>query len=105
MTPKEFKKYSDENLKAVAKFISCTITIRTYDKKGNSKDEERSSTKPEREIIHNIAYAALWSYRWREDCNVDSILDVAEMTLKMFIPEANGYDTIYLPLKRAMGLI
>lgn len=97
MTPK----HTDKELHKIANEIAQNITIRSYDE-GNSVDTKRSTTKPEAEIISNIAFAALWAYRWRDNVNVDSILDVAEMTFDQFIPEGNGYDTIYLPLKKKM---
>lgn len=97
----EFKEYTDDMLRKRAIDIARNITIRSYNECG-SVDTKRSTTKPEAEIISNIAFAALWAYRWRDDGNIDSILDVAEMTLDQFFPEANGYDTIYLPLKKVM---
>lgn len=104
MMQEEFKKYTDNDLHNLADDISDNITIRSYIN-GNSKDIKRPSTKPEKEIISNIAFAALWAYRWRSNGNVDSILDTAEMALDMFIPEVNGYDTLYIPLKRKMRLL
>ena len=103
MTREEFKNFTEKDLHEIASEIAQNITIRSYDN-GSSVDTKRSTTKPEAEIISNIAFAALYAYRWRDNGTVDSILDVAEMALDQFFPEANGYDTIYLPLKKAMGL-
>lgn len=58
MTQEEFKKYMDNDLHNLADDISDNITIRRYID-GNSEDIKRKSTKPEKEIISNIAFAAL----------------------------------------------
>jgi hypothetical protein len=103
MTLREFRELKEEDLKHIADSISKLITIRSYED-GNSRDDTRETTRFERDIIWKIAYAALISYGYRSDGSVDSILDMAEFTLMRFLPEANTYDTIYIPLKKAMGL-
>ena len=99
VTAKEFAdKYSDNELKDLAESISKTIEIRSY-KNGSSVDMARKSSLPEKEIIKKIAYASMLSYN-RESSDIDSILYTAEFTLVQFIPDANGYDSIYIPLRK-----
>ena len=90
------KKYNEKQLKEIARDISGSIVIRNYID-GNSHDTHRKTTASEKEIIYNIAYGAMLAYGYRGD--IQSILDTAEFTLKQFLPEANGYDTIYIPLR------
>lgn len=103
MTQKEFAKKPDYEYAKMAQEIANQITIRTYDEVG-SHDVTRATTQPEREIIERLAFAAMISYGHRSDCKVESVLDVAEFALHRFIPEANSYDTLYIPLKTVMGL-
>ena len=105
MTGREFaEKYNEAQLKEIARDISESITIRSYNRDG-SRDDRRKTTKVEREIIRNIAYGAMLAYSDRSYADdvdgglIDSILDMAEFTLMQFIPEANTYDTIYIPLR------
>ncbi len=101
MTQKEFaEKYSQAQLKEIARDIAGSIVIRDY-VNGNSRDTRRETTATEKEIISKIAYGAMIAYSFRSNGgSIDSILDVAEFTLLQFIPEANVYDTIYLPLRK-----
>ena len=103
MTSKEFvEKYTDRQLKEIARDYSSTIVIRSY-KEGSSSDERREATLPEREILRNIIYAAMISYGYRSETNggsIDAVLDMAEFTCHQFLPECNAYDTIYTPLKK-----
>lgn len=104
MTGLEFvEKYDGNKLKEIARDISSSIVIRTYDN-GNSRDTRREATKPEKEIIRNIVYGVMLAYG---DCGCDDslrrlqgILDCAEYTLMQFIPNCNTYDTIYTPLRK-----
>lgn len=99
MTGREFaEKYNEAQLKEIARDIAGSIVIRDY-VDGCSRDTRRTATKPEREIIQNIAYGAMIAYSYR-GASIDSILDMAEFTLMQFIPEANTYDTIYIPLRK-----
>ena len=98
MTGKEFREtYSDYG--ALANEIAEHITIRSYHD-GNSCDTTRKATEAEGDIIAKIAYSAMLSYEWKDDASLDEILDMAEFTLMQFIPEANTYDTIYIPLRK-----
>lgn len=96
MTGREFaEKYNTSQL-------AESIVIRDY-VDGCSRDTRRAATEPEREIIKNIAYGAMLAYLYRSNGgSIDSILDMAEFTLRQFIPEANTYDTIYIPLRKVM---
>lgn len=84
MTEQQLREYAQENSKS--------IVIRTYHN-GNSSDDRRPSTKPEAKIIENIIFGALLALNRGGD--KQSIKDTAEYTAKLFIPEMNGYDTIY----------
>lgn len=99
MTGKEFaEKYNEAQLKEIARDIAGSIVIRDY-VNGNSRDTRRETTDKEKEIIRNIAYGAMLAYGWVGG-NIQSILDTAEFTLRQFLPNANGYDSIYIPLRK-----
>lgn len=103
MTQKEFaEKYSQQQLKEIARDIAGSIVIRDYIN-GNSRDTRRGTTEPEKEIISKIAYGAMlaYSYRSGDDGSINAVLDVAEFTLNQFIPGCNSCDTIYIPLRKA----
>lgn len=91
-------------LKEIATKISETITIRAY-KNGNSEDKQRKSTAKEKDIIFKIAYGALLSLNWHLESNssetTSAIINTAEFTVNLFLPDCNGYDTIYCPLRKA----
>lgn len=101
MTQREFaEKYNESQLKEIARDIAGSIVIRDY-VDGCSRDTRRATTKPERENIQKIAYGAMLAYSYRSNGgSIDSILDMAEFTLKQFIPNCNSYDTIYIPLRK-----
>lgn len=96
---------TETELKGIATEIAETITIRHYNG-GNSKDKQRKSTAKEKEIIFKIAYGALLSINWHLEPNTSSlnsaILNTAEFTVNLFLPDCNGYDTIYCPLRKAI---
>ena len=103
MTQKEFAEtYSETSLKVIATTIASEIVIRDY-VNGSSRDTRRASTEYESAVILRIAYAAMVAYSHRESADINSILDMAEFALHQFIPEANGYDTIYIPLRKITG--
>ena len=100
MTGHEFReKYNVAEQKELALKISETIVIRDY-VNGSSRDTRRLSTKDERGIIYNIAYAALTAYGYRNG-DFNGILDMAEFSLMNFLGHnVNTYDTIYIPLRK-----
>lgn len=99
------RKYLDADmLKFMAKHMAKNITIRTYEN-GNSKDEKRPATKEEQKIIYNVAYGALHTLNYGEQMRsskemTQAVIDNAEITLDLFIPNCNGYDTMYCPLQK-----
>ncbi len=104
--PKVREHKTEGELNEIADRISDTIMIRTYTN-GNSNDERRATTPEEKSIIYKIAYGALLGLNWGEDCRASriaeqKIIDTAEFQIGLFIPECNGYDTIYIPLKNAV---
>ncbi|MCI8988437.1 MAG: hypothetical protein HFK05_01635 [Clostridia bacterium] len=95
---------TEMQLKEMATAIAETITIRIY-KNGNSEDKQRKSTAKEKDIIFKIAYSALLSLNWHLEPNnsetTTAIINTAEFTVNQFLPDCNGYDTIYCPLRKA----
>lgn len=74
------------------------VWIRTYDPRGNSKDEQREATAEEMELIRKISMGALPCARYTKD--IQHCTDAAEWILDEFIENCNGYLTIYCPIKR-----
>lgn len=98
MTSFEFNvKYNENQLKEIARDIAGSVVIRDY-VDGSSHDTRRETTHQEKEIIRNIAYGAMLAYSFRMH-EIEGILDMAEFTLRQFIPNCNCYDTIYIPLR------
>lgn len=98
MTGREFQqKYTENQLREIARDIAGSIVIRDYIN-GNSRDTRRETTKEEKEIIRNIAFGAMLAYGYSGG-EIDGILDMAEFTLRQFITDCNCYDTIYIPLR------
>lgn len=100
MTGIEFReKYSDYRPLAeeISKHITVS-TVRTYHD-GNFSDTERETTEEEKYVIYNLAYAAMLAYGWCDTNNLGSILDTVEFALHQFLPYANSYDTIYIPIR------
>lgn len=104
---REIRKHKSEaELKAIAEEISEEIMIRQY-VNGNSEDIRRKSSGPEKDIIFKVAFGALLGLNWGESTrssrqSEQAIIDTIEFVIGQFIHDCNGYDTIYLPLKKAI---
>lgn len=97
---------TEEQLKKQATAISETITIRTY-KNGNSEDTKRRTTVKEKKVIFEIVYSALLAFNCNDmnrnsDDIAQAIIDTAEYMVGRFLPDCNGYNTIYCPLKKVV---
>ncbi len=89
--------------------IKCskTIVIRTEDENGNSNDTQRKTTGREEEILSNLIAGALYTvlhYSGNNDARghkqtVQIAADTAEFISHGLLPSANGYDSVYLPIK------
>ena len=93
------KNVTEKELKAFAEEKAKTIVVRTYDENGNSNDERRATTEPERKIIYTIIYGALLAIR-NNNSSEQTAKDTAEFIGNLQIPEMNGYDTIYIPISK-----
>lgn len=96
----------EAKLKEIAEGISQEVVIRTYEN-GSSRDTRRKATAKEKAIIYRVAYGALLALNHGEEARSSrlaeqSIVDGAEFTIDLFIPDCNGYDTMYRPLKKAI---
>lgn len=87
---------TEQELKQFAEQQAETIVIRSYND-GNSKDERRNTTKPEKEIIKTIIYGGLLAIRQERESQ--SVIDTCEYIGILQIPQMNGYDTIYIPMQ------
>lgn len=83
--------------------IAEKITERFYEN-GSSRDVTRDATPEERQTIRKIALSALETINsitgepHRKNME-QAVIDMAEYTIDSFLPNVNGYDTIYIPLK------
>lgn len=98
---------TEAELREMAEGISQEIVIRTYEN-GNSRDTRRKTTAKEKGIIYRVAYGALLALNHGEEVRSSRlaeqfIVDSAEFTIDLFIPDCNGYDTMYNPLKKALA--
>lgn len=101
---REPKKESE--LKAIADSIADSIVIRSYEN-GNSHDERRNTSAAEKAILFRIAYGALLGLNWGQETrsspkHEQAIIDTVEFITGQCLPDCNGYDTIYRPLKKAL---
>lgn len=96
------KWYPEERLEEMADKIAETIVIRSYEN-GCSIDTKRYTTPEEREVLSKVSFGALLALDYGAHVRKDrgqeqAVIDAAEFILDLFIPEANGYDSIYAPL-------
>ena len=102
------RKHRTENeLREIAEKIAETIVIRSYDERGNSRDDRRPTDGQERITLRDIAFGALLTLNYgetfrRERIAEDAIIETAEFTVDLLIPGVNGYDSIYIPLREAV---
>lgn len=99
--------YSEDQLRAMAESISATITIRTDDN-GCSGNVTRKTSPAEKKKLFAIAYGALLGLDYGESTRSDraseqAICDTVEFIFDLAFPQANGYDSIYCPLKEALN--
>jgi len=94
---------TEQDLREYAEKQAETIVIRTYDERGNSNDERRTSTEAEKQIIFSIIYGgllAIWS-----GADEKSVADACEyigniqMRNVVTVGEMNGYDSVYRPIR------
>ena len=88
---------TEQELRDFAEAQAETIVIRTY-VNGNSSDDRRKTTKPEKEIIKAVIFGGLLAIN--RGGSEESIVDACEFIADIQLPEMNGYDTIYLPIKK-----
>ena len=105
MTAENRKHQPEKILKAQAEQYAAEIVIREYIN-GNSRDTRRLSTPEEKQIIFNVLYGALLGMNWGDEIRgsaqaTDAIINAAEFTICRFLPNCNGYDTVYIPLRKA----
>ena len=102
---RKYKKF--EQIQTMADELASTIVIRTYDENGNSHDVRRKPlSAEEREKLRGIFYMTLVTINRNRDVNevgyVQGVIDMAEFMIDKLIPYVNGYDSMYLPLKRVV---
>ncbi len=98
----------ESDLKKIAEKISEEIVIRTYPN-GSSEDTRRVTTPEEKEVLYNLAYGALLALNYGDEARSNpaaerAIVNSAEFMVKLFLPECNGYDSLYIPLNNAIQL-
>lgn len=92
------KMKNEKELKEIAEQLSQTIRIRTKER----NDIRRDATDEERKALYNVFFSALFTANeFRENFN-DTIKGVikhnAETTIDSFLPDCNGYLSVYNPL-------
>lgn len=96
------KMKNEKELKEIAEQLSQTIRIRTKER----NDIRRDATDEERKALYNVFFSALFTANeFRENFN-DTIKSVikhnAETTIDSFLPDCNGYLSVYNPLDNAL---
>lgn len=92
--------FTEQEAKEYAQKESKNIVIRSYENE-NNYDVRRFTSKPERKIIESIIYGGLLAIRegTKTEKEIQAIIDSCEFIGKIQLPEMNGYDSIYNPMK------
>ena len=94
------REFSEYALKNEARKAAQTLSIRSYDN-GSSKDTRRNSTPDEANVITNCIYGALLTIKSNATIEAQKpAMDAAEMIADLSIPNLNGYDSVYDPVRR-----
>ncbi len=98
--------YPEDKLREMAEEISGSLVTRAY--VDGSYWVRRPTTESEKAILFNIAFGALLGLNYGEDVRScrrleQAILSTVEFTSNEMLPDTNGYETIYNPLRRALG--
>ena len=88
--------FSETELRNKALEKAQNITLRFY-QNGNSDDVTRKASTDESTILFNCIYGALSEIRYRDD-SAQVAMDTAENIADMFIPNINGYCSVYIPI-------
>lgn len=96
---------TETEAKEIANKICETITIRSYNEYG-SVDTERPTTDEEKDIMFKIVYGALFTFYWDNvtEAKGQAVAYAMEIVFTQFFPNANGYLSIYRPLKEVFKL-
>lgn len=94
---------TEQELREYAEKQAETIVIRTYDERGNSNDERRTSTEAEKQIISSIIYGGLLAIRSGADkksvAGVCEYIGYIQMRNVVTVGKMNGYDSVYRPIR------
>ena len=82
---------------AYAAAVSEKVVIRTYIS-GNSSDDARETTDDEKKVLFALINGALHGILYQHGAAAQSVADAAEFMLMNLIPDANTYDSVYLPI-------
>ena len=94
-------------LRCMAAEIAESIVVRTYEN-GNSHDTRRQTTEKERDILYGLAYSALLGLNHSEESRQsktaeDAIINSFEYACIVMLPDANCYDSMYIPLRKMVA--
>lgn len=96
---------TENELKEYANKIASYVVV--YDSNAESGYVERESTKLEHEIIFNVVYGALQSFKYQNavynSIAYEAIINATEHTLICCIPQLSSYYTIWVPLMDFVG--
>ena len=87
---------TEQELREYANKKAESIVIRSYDEHG-SRDDRRKTTKTEKRIISAVILGGLLAIR--DGADRQSVQDACEYIGKLLIPQMNGYDSVYNPIR------